>query len=257
MDAWVQLLLLWMPTFVLHLVRIGAFFAAQPLFGVQKDSKMLRLVLGISLATIFFWSESDFVRADNLMHLGMLGLREAAVGLALGMGARLLTATMILAGEIISHETGFSMAQLVNPETGRTSPVMSQLFEVVAFMLMFQLNVHHGLLIVFGSIYDVVPVGAPFEIEIVWDRLNEMVMVSIVYGVRYALPVLGVMVLLTATLVMLARAVQHLNLMVFSFGIRIMLALFASMFLVAEGAPFLEFMFEDILGRIGEMFSAR
>ena len=75
-----------------------------------------------------------------------------------------------------------------------------------------------------------------------------------VIATEYALPVLGVMLLLTSVLVMLARAVQHINLLEFTFGVRILLALFSSAYFFSEGAPFLVQAFAEMIAEAAKMF---
>ena len=42
---------------------------------------------------------------------------------------------------------GFSMSRVMNPETGTAqTTAMAQLFEIMGFMLIFQLNLHHKML---------------------------------------------------------------------------------------------------------------
>jgi len=249
-------LLPWLPGLLLHFVRVGAFFVGQPMLGVTADSRMLRLVLMVSLGGLFFCASGmPLVRVTSVVELGFLAAREAVIGLSLGFAVRLMTATMSTAGEMISQEMGFQMAQIVDPVTGRSSPVVSQLFEAVALLLIFELDIHHRVLQTFGALYDVLPVGSGFSIDAVHAHLRDMVSASVVLGARYAMPVLGVMTLLTAVLIMLARAVPNINLLEFSFGVRILLALLASVWFLTAGTPFLESMFETILERARFLFA--
>ena len=244
-----------LPSLFLHFVRAGAFFISTPLFGVQRDSRMLRLILGVSLASIFWWIGDRPMLPDvELIDYALLVVREGCIGLAAGFSVRLLTSALVTAGEVISHEMGFGMARIVNPSTGRMSPVTSQLFEVMGYLLIFQLDVHHDVLRVLQIAYEVLPVGSPFDPAPIALRLQAMIGDSLEFALHYAVPVLGVMVLVSATLVVLARAVPHINLLEFSFGLRIMLALLASAYFLAEGTPFLASMFESLLGQARQLF---
>jgi len=237
------------------MVRVGAFFVGQPLFGIRNDSRMLRIVLMVSLGSTFFWANgAPIVEASSFTELGLLSAREALIGLAIGLCVRLMTSTMSTAGEILSHEMGFAMARVVDPATGRSSPVVSQFFQTVAFLLIFELNIHHHVILTFASIYEVLPVGHGFSIDPVHARMTSMIADSIEFGMRYAMPVIGVMVLLTAVLVMLARAVPNINLLEFTFGLRILLALLASIYFLTAGAPFLQRVFEHILENTRQLF---
>jgi flagellar biosynthetic protein FliR len=244
-----------LPGLLLHFVRAGAFFVAMPLFGMQEDSRMLRLVLAVSLASVFWWTgERAIAVPDSLLGFGLIAVREACVGLAAGFAVGLLTAALVTAGEVISHEMGFGMAQIVNPATGQSSPVTSQLFEAMGYLLLFQLDAHHEVLRVLAVAYETLPVGQEFDVAPIAARLQAMIGDSMEAALHYAAPVLGVMVLVTATLVVLARAVPTINLLEFTFGVRIMLALLASAYFLTEGVPFLARMFANLLGQARMLF---
>jgi flagellar biosynthetic protein FliR len=244
-----------LPGLLLHFVRAGAFFVALPLFGVQEDSRMLRLILAVALASIFWWTGDRTIAVpESIAGFGLLAVREACVGFAAGFAVGLLTSALVTAGEVISHEMGFGMAQIVNPATGQNSLVTSQLFEAMGFLLLFQLNAHHEILRVLQIAYETLPVGQGFDIAPVTERLQAMIGDSLEAALHYAAPVLGVMVLVTATLVVLARAVPTINLLEFTFGLRILLALLASAYFLVEGAPFLARMFANLLGQARQLF---
>jgi flagellar biosynthetic protein FliR len=245
-----------LPAWLLHVVRALAFVAAVPLLGTQADSRMLRLVLAVALASILFWSAPRAVAPPaNLVELGLCTVREALVGLLAGFAVSQLTAALAIAGEVISNEMGFGMAEIVNPETGRVSPVVVQLLEVFGVLLVFALDLHHGLLQVLAAAYAALPVGQAFDFGVVFGRIQELLALGLLGGIQYALPVLGVMLLSTATLVMLARALPTINLLEFSFGARILLALLASVYFLGEGIGFLRGLFETVLARAGLLFA--
>ena len=250
-----QWLLPFLPAFVLHLVRAGAFFTVVPMFGTQSESRLLRLVLTVGLAGIFWWLSPKVVPVSNLVTLALLAAREALIGLLAGFAVMLLTAALVTAGEIISNEMGFSMAQLMDPLTGKSTPVAASLFEVMGYLLLFATNLHHEVLRVLATSYELLPVGGGFDFAPVFERISSLVADSIEYGLRYAVPTLGVMTLLTAAFVILARAVPNLNLMEFSWSARILLALLASAHFLYEGRDLLLGMFTDILGRSRALFA--
>ena len=105
-----------------------------------------------------------------------------------------------------------------------------------------------------GATYEMVPVGHGFDLGLVQLRVSTLVSDSIEYGLRYAVPTLAVMSLLTAALVILARAVPNLNLMEVSWGLRILLAIVASCWFLSEGRPFLLSMYEDMLSKAQVLF---
>jgi flagellar biosynthetic protein FliR len=172
---------------------------------------------------------------------------DSLVGFAAGFAASMLTHAMSAAGEIISHDMGFAMSQVMDPITGRSHAVMSQLFQTIASLKIFAHDLHHGFIKVLAKTYEWVPVGHGFDMAPVYEKLNSLISFSLHAAMQYAFPVMGALVLLTAVLVMLARAVQNINLMEFSFGLRIGLGIFVAIFFIAEGMPFFKNFADSVL----------
>jgi flagellar biosynthetic protein FliR len=240
----------------LHMVRTGAFFWVVPLFGQQRDSLVLRLVLSVALGAVFWWTGPHAVQLPpGLLALGVTATREAFVGLLLGFALSTLLVVLVSAGEVISSEMGFSMARVMNPETGTDATVISQLFQVFGFLLILHFNLHHEALRILQQTYSAIPVGACFDLEPLWQGIRVLLSESLLFSLQYAIPVLGVMVLLTGTLVLLARAVPNINLMEFSFAAKVLLAMLATAWFLVDGAPFLCRAFASLLGHTRAMFA--
>lgn len=239
----------------LHMVRTGAFLVVVPLFGQARDSFLLRVVLTVALGAVFWWvGPKTAAVPPGLLALGVTALREAFVGMALGFALSLLLMVLVSAGEVISSEMGFGMARAMDPESGIDSTVVSQLFQVFGFLLILHLDVHHEALRILERTFAAIPLGTTFDLEPIWRGISVLVSSGLVLSLQYAVPVLAVMLLLTAALMMLARAVPHINLMEFGFGARVLLALLSSAWFLVEGSPFLESAFAALLAGARGMF---
>ncbi|MDO8348864.1 MAG: flagellar biosynthetic protein FliR [Planctomycetota bacterium] len=239
----------------LHMTRVGAFFAVVPLFGRQLDSMILRLVLAMSLGAVFWWvGEQRIAVPDSLLAAAVMAMREVVVGIALGFALSTMTSMLVSAGEVISSEMGFSLARTMNPESGTDATVVSQLMQVVGFLLILQFDLHHDALRVLEQTFAACRVGQPFDIAPIWLGLQALVGGSVVLAVQYAFPVLGLMLLLSVAMVLVGRAVPAINLMEFGFALRVLLALGAMAWFVVGGAPFLIQTFHALLDGALQMF---
>lgn len=239
----------------LHIVRVGAFLAVVPLFGRQTDSMMLRLVLAVSLGGIFWWVGDQRVHVpNNVLALGVMGVREGIVGISLGFALSTLTSMLVSAGEVVSSEMGFSMARLMNPESGTDATVMSQLLQVFGFLLILHFDLHHEALRIVEQTFRACRVGQPFDIEPIWEGLKVLVGGSVTLALQYSLPLLGTMFLLSVGMVLLGRAVPAINLMEFGFAARVLVALGLMAIFLAKGTPFLLDSFRALIDRAAAMF---
>ena len=240
---------------LLHFVRVGAFVAVLPLFGRQRDSMIFRLALSTAIAAIFWWiGDQRIDTPTHLVELAVMGVREGVIGLALGFALSTMTSMLVSAGEFLSSEMGFSMARTINPESGVNGTVISQLLQVVGFLLILSLDLHHEALRVMEQTFHACPVGEPFDFMPIWFGVVELVGGSVHLALKYAFPVMGTMMLVSAGLVLLGRAVPAINLMEFAFALRILIALSGLALFLVEGAPFLIDTFAGILDRAAEMF---
>jgi hypothetical protein len=144
---------------------------------------------------------------------------------------------------------GFSLARTMNPESGIDATVVSQLLQVLGFLLILQFDLHHDALRVLEHTYRACPIGQPFDIEPIWLGLRELVAGSVVLAVQYSFPILGLMLLLSVGMVLLGRAVPNINLMEFGFALRVLLAIGAMAYFLGEGTPFLLQTFRSVLER--------
>ena len=165
-----------------------------------------------------------------------------------------MTSLLVSAGEVISSEMGFSLARAINPETGVDATVVSQLLQVLGFLLILQLDLHHEALRVLEQTFRSCRVGEPFDLAPIWAGVLTLVAGSVEVALQYSFPILGTMLLVSTGLVLLGRAVPAINLMEFAFALRILIALGALTLFLGEGAPFLIQTFEAILAEARAMF---
>lgn len=239
----------------LHLLRVGAFVAVMPLFGRQNDSLMLRLAVMLTVGSILWWVGARSVTPPgNLLALGVMAVREGLIGFALGFALQTLSAMLVAAGEVISSEMGFALARTMNPESGVDATVVSQLLQVVGFLLILQFDLHHDALRILQQTFAAFPIGEAFDFTPIWDGLRTLMTQTVTLSLQYALPVLALMLLLTAATVLLGRAVPAINLMEFAFALRVLLALAASAWFLVAGAPFLLRAFGALMDGARAMF---
>jgi flagellar biosynthesis protein FliR len=125
---------------------------------------------------------------------------------------------------------------------------------VLGVLLILQFDLHHDALRLLEQTYRACPVGETFDIEPIWLGLQALVAGSLELAVQYAFPVLGTMLLLSAGMVLLGRAVPNINLQEFGFALRVLVALGALMLFLGEGTPFLLDAFRSVLDGAAAMF---
>jgi flagellar biosynthetic protein FliR len=141
---------------------------------------------------------------------------EFATGVAMGFVVRLTVGIAEVAGSTVGPIIGFGAAQLFDPSTGQTDSILVRLFRSLALLLGLAIGAHRyiigGLLMSFQR----VPVGSVLQPGLAAPYLLSLTANLLEVGVRLALPVIAVMLLLQVALAFVSRAAPAMQ--VFSIG---------------------------------------
>ncbi len=219
-----QPLHLLLPEFQSFLVvasRAGGIVAAMPMLSGRtippRVKVALVLMLSMALAPAI---QLPPVPPDALaMTAGLAS--ELMIGFVIGMAVRLLFAALEVAGEIVGSQMGFSIAQLLDPMTSHSTPMVGQLFTVIASLVFLSLNAHMMVVAAIVSSYESIP---PFGANLspaVGEEVLHLSQHMFQVAVQLSAPVLVAVLLINILLAMLGRAVTQINIFVLSFPLTI------------------------------------
>lgn len=208
------------------LLRPGMLVVATPVFGgpfVPAPVKIgLTVILAVTLMPFVVFPETTQATA-----LAGIAIREVAVGLALAMSVRIVTAAAELAGYLAGFQLGFSYAAIVDPQSGVRNNVVSSLYATLATVVFFGLNGHHTLIQGLAASYTRVPAGLAGIDGAVPDLVASMLGSVFATGAQLAAPVVVALVLTELALGLMSRVAPALNLMVIGFPVRLIVGLTA------------------------------
>ena len=250
------LLLAYMPGLVLTLVRVVSMIVAMMFLGNGQGGRMSRLVLAVAISIALFARAPVIVGMSNGAELAFLVAREAMLGFALGFAVQVVFATLRMTGSVIGHEMGFSMAQVVDPTSGLSTPVVGRLFETIATLWLLAVDGHHAVFRLLSDCFDEVPVGRAWSLDGVVRSLWRLCAEGITLALSLATPVYAGLILVTIVLVVLARAVPQVHLLEFGYAARILMALGLMAIYMTTAGPRLYRLFENMLGGVREMVRA-
>ena len=249
-----SLALAYMPAFLLTLVRVTAMISAMLFLGTTGESRWPRVILAFGLSVLLFARQPEVLQIDEgLLGLGFIAAREAVLGIIFGFAIQLIFVTLRMTGSLLGHEMGFTMAQVVDPTTGASSPVVSRFFETLSFLFLLAIDAHHEAFRILADSFDRVPVGQPWKLQALIEALWKLSGEGIELAVSLATPVYGSLILLTVVLIVLARAVPQIHLMEFGYAVRILVALGITWVYFGIAAPYIYRLFERILGGTRQM----
>jgi flagellar biosynthetic protein FliR len=221
--------------FTLVLVRTSALILAAPVLGQGTGFAGHRIGLIAFLAFLLYAASGAPVVAGPV-ELGLMAMREALIGIFLGFALQLVLLSVRVAGELVGQEMGFMVASQVDPQSGVSSTLVTNLYENLFLLVLLALNGHHWLLRSLERSFVHAPVGRLELGERIAPTAVSMFAEMFRAGLVFAAPVMVFLVLVSLVIGLLARAVPALNVLEVGFTLRVLVALIA-LFLFA---PLLE-----------------
>jgi flagellar biosynthetic protein FliR len=146
----------------------------------------------------------------------LITVQQLVTGAALGLLLRIAFGALELAGDAISHLMGLSFASMIDPVNGVATPVLSQLYGMLATLVFLSFNGHLLWIEAVAESFRLLPVAAQgLAPQGLWALIgfgSEL----FVWGVRMALPVIAALLVINVAFGVLTRAAPQLNL--FSVG---------------------------------------
>ena len=231
--------------FVLVLLRCGGLVIFSPFFGSELIPARFRTLFAVGFSILLLGPAAATARVPERMEVSdlcILAAQEVAIGLVIGFLASFVILGAQLAGELASHQMGFSMANIVDPMTGQDLPLFGFIQMNLALMLFLTAKLHLALMYVVFQTYEYIGIGAlVFEgaVRPVLERtVGEMDRMFDV-GLKLALPVMMVMLLNSVVEGFVTRTMPQMNIMVLGIPLRVTLGLTALFFVLPAACRFL------------------
>ena len=154
---------LWLLSVAVYGLRALIALALLPPFASHLVPGMVRGALALAIVLPVVWSRILEPAPLDVTGLGLLllALREAAIGLVIGLGFAAFCAGLQAAGEIIDHQTGLTFTQNIDPMNGNSTSITALFIQQILFTVLMVA----GLLLMLADAiylsYQWWPVGQP------------------------------------------------------------------------------------------------
>ena len=184
-------------TFFLLFVRTGALMIFFPFFSHMQIPVVVKTALAFML-TIFLFPLAD--SSSNLANLQIEYLiletfAELMFGLCAGVLLMLVFGAIQLAGEQISMIMGFSMASVIDPQSGMNSPLISNILNFIVLLAFLLFDGHHIILQFIAYSLNFIPLGGFYPDENIVRYTAKGVMNLFLFGFIISFPILALSLL--------------------------------------------------------------
>jgi flagellar biosynthesis protein FliR len=212
--------------FLLVLARVSGALVFVPLPGVNGGPQPARaaLALGFTLALASRWPAVNAAVLTPSTFVAWV-LAEAAIGTAVGVAVAIVLEAFTLAAQVLGLPAGYAYASTIDPNTQADSGILLIFAQLLAGMLFFALGLDREVLRLFARSLDRIPAGTyalgPSSAEPLIRLASELFSV----GVRLALPVVALLVMVDVALALLGRLNSQLQLLSLAFPAKMLTAL--------------------------------
>lgn len=250
----IETLLQSFPVFLLIFCRITSFFVVVPVFSSQSVPLQIKIGLSFFVAMIVFSAEGTGLSVAMDLSYVLMILREVLIGLMLGFIAYLMFMTIQTAGSFIDIQIGFGIANVIDPMTGASAPIIGNFKYMIALLLLLIMNGHHYLLNAIVYSYNWVPLDNEIFVKMLDGSLSDFLIrtfaQSFVIAFQMSAPLVVALFLTDVGLAFLARTAPQYNVFVIGVPLKIIIGL-ALLALLMPGMAVLfqnlfEIMFESM-----------
>ncbi len=210
--------------FLLLFTRLSGLFAFFPFFSHMKIPMSIKTAL-VFFMTIFLFPLATLPNIEfNVAGIVLAVVSEIMLGFIAGLFLVIVFAMLQLAGMSISFVMGFTMASVMDPQTGTSSPIISTIFTILALVVLLAFNGHHLMILFIVESLEILPLGGFYPTHNIWDYLVGAVSNMFIFGFILSFPMVGLSLLADIVFGMLMKTMPSFNLLVVGFPIKIMVA---------------------------------
>ncbi|WP_151735116.1 flagellar biosynthetic protein FliR [Paenibacillus tengchongensis] len=250
-----------LPVFMLYFCRITAFFVVVPVFSSLNIPTTFKIGLSFFVSLIVFSSRGTGITVPEDLTYVLLIFKEVLVGLLLGFIGYLMFMAIQTAGSFIDLQIGFAIANVIDPMTGTSAPLLGNFKYMIALVLFLAMNGHHYMLD--GIIYSYN--WAPLDNDLLARMMDGSLMdflvrtfaQSFMLSFQMSAPLVTALFLTDVGLAFLARTAPQYNVFVIGVPLKIIVGL-ALLLVLMPGLAVLfqnlfDIMFESMRNLLGIM----
>jgi flagellar biosynthetic protein FliR len=167
------------------------------------------------------------VDASNVTAVRLLAwaASEAALGIGIGVSVAIVLEAFALAAQVLGLQAGYAYASTIDPNTQADSGILLVMAQLVAGLLFFALGLDRETLRLFAQSLERVPPGIYVPGPSAALALIKLGSGLFTVGVRLALPVVALLVMVDVALALLGRLNAQLQLISLAFPAKMLTAL--------------------------------
>ncbi|WCL48272.1 flagellar biosynthetic protein FliR [Leptospira sp. GIMC2001] len=216
-------------TFMLMFARLLGLFMVTPVFSSESVPVSLRMIFSFLVTLIMFPVSFQYMPSvpGNMVVYGLLVLSEIFIGLMIGFIIAIFFAAFQMAGDFFNVQLGFAYTEVLDPMSQVSLPVVSTLKNLIAILVFLTIGAHRMVISSLAYSFEKVRI-IEFTEEVnlgIYRALEQCLGAMFLVAFKIALPVLGILLLVTIAEALMGKAAPQLNILQLSFPIKVVIGL--------------------------------
>jgi flagellar biosynthetic protein FliR len=202
-----------------------------PFFGSLGIPARVKVGLTVALTALLYPVYAPRVFDFSGLNWCRVVAGEVVVGLILGLTLTFVFEGAELAGQILGFQIGYSLVNVIDPQTQVDTPVLSIFHQAVVLLLFLQLGVHRWLLRGLAKSFEYMPPGVASPTPAATAELLHAAAAMLVIAVQIAAPALIATLLADIVLGLIGKASPQLPVLFMGLSVKALVG-----FLVLAGS---------------------
>jgi flagellar biosynthetic protein FliR len=215
-----------MYAFLLVLARVGGLVAFLPIPAIRSAPMVFRAALTfvITIALFPVWPQLPNATA-SISQLTVWVFSEMGFGLVSGLAVALLTEGFQVGMQVLGMPAGFGYAQTIDPSSQSDSGVLQVVTMLTTGLLFFSFGLDGVMIRILAASFQKYPAGSFSFTSATMETIIHLGAGMFTLGLRVALPVVALLLLIDVALALLGRMQQQLHLLSLAFPVKMIAAL--------------------------------
>jgi len=206
-------------------IRLTGLMLFAPFFGSSAIPVRVKAGFVVALTLLLFPTVGKGIGTYAIADWPILIITEFLIGVGMGLATNLIFEAIALAGSALSVQMGYSLANILDPQTQVDTTVIPLFYQSIVMLLFLRMDVHYWILRAIGKSFLYLPPGTTHLSSIFTMTVLTTGGELFGLGVQIAAPVLSATLVADIVLGLLAKASPQIPIIVVGPAVKSMLGI--------------------------------
>lgn len=241
--------------FLIIFVRVLATIVFLPIIEETKIPKIALsgIALGIAIPIYFRIDLTIIYYQPNLLSYSILLVREMIVGLILGFVVKIFFQVYPFVGSLLSMQGGLSMSVVMDPAAGAQSTLIGRFYNLGLSVVFITAGGYHWFIQTLVKSFELIPIGKSVMGPHIVTGMVETVGQYLELGLKLAMPIVGVIIVVDFAMGILARTVPQMNMFVIGIPLKMIILFVLLIITINITSQFNEMIIKELVQTINHV----